>query len=79
MESGRWKNDPNDEESVISRPLFAFQSGRIELPSETLLIVPDDQDDVGADDFHPRPHRVYKSKLLSEDLIFENVLKGSDL
>ena len=57
-----------------------MQSGRIELPTETYLIVPDslETEDHGVfQESEPKQlHRIYKSKLLTETLNFENVVKG---
>ena len=79
-----------------SNVLISFQSGRIELASETYLIVPDQtSEDFGTygDDIENKIYlrdsakkmstsnlfRIYKSKLLTKDLNFENVVKGKHI
>jgi hypothetical protein len=58
-----------------------MQSGRIELPTETYLIVPDslesEYNEVIRESETKQLHRIYKSKLLTETLNFENVVKGT--
>ncbi len=83
-----WPQSPK--RRLILRPFLFFssnfhffiQSGRIELPTETYLIVPDslETEDLGViqDSETKQLHRIYKSKLLTENLNFENVVKGSD-
>jgi hypothetical protein len=72
---------------VFINVLWTFlQSGRVEVATETYLIVPDfSESEENSEIFilgsaGPGPkqklHRVYKSKLLTETLNFENVVKG---
>lgn len=58
---------------TLTKTTITFQSGRIELATETLLIVPDNS---GPSRSADKLYRVYKSKLLTDIRIFENVVKG---